>query len=67
MVILTAEQSHQLAAAPAPTFAVDPRSRRRYVVLGADAYARLQALFGETSVHDALNSTWDEAYTGEID
>lgn len=63
-VILTPEQGSQLATtAFGPAFAIDPDSRRRYVVLGADAYERLQSMFGEASVREALTVAWDDSDT----
>ena len=47
-VTLTLEQSRQLSEAANPlTYAVDPASRRRYVVLGSDVFAHAWASSGD--------------------
>ena len=54
-VTLTMEQCRQLSQAANPlTFAVDPASRRRYVVLGSDVFERMRALIGEASLQDVF-------------
>jgi hypothetical protein len=61
-VTLTSEQSRQLTEAANPySFAVDPASRRRYVLLGSDVFERLRMLVGEASLQDALAPAWGEA------
>ena len=58
-VTLTSEQSRQLSEAAKPySFAVDPASRRRYVLLGSDVFERLRMLVGEASLQDALAPAW---------
>jgi hypothetical protein len=58
-VTLTSEQSRQLLEAVKPySFAVDPASRRRYVLLGSDVFERLRMLVGEASLQDALTPMW---------
>ena len=60
-VTLTLEQSRQLSQAANPySFAVDPASRRRYVLLGSDVFERLRMLIGEASLQDALSPAWGE-------
>jgi len=60
-VTLTSEQSRQLTEAANPySFAVDPASRRRYVLLGSDVFERLRMLVGEASLQDALSPAWGE-------
>jgi hypothetical protein len=60
-VTLTHEQSRQLNEAANPySFAVDPASRRRYVLLGTDVFERLRMLIGEASLQDALSPAWAE-------
>ena len=61
-VTLTKEQSRQLSeAANAVSYAVDPASRRRYVVLGSDVFERMRSLVGEASMQDVLASVWADA------
>ena len=58
-VTLTLEQCRQLSQAANPlTYAVDPASRRRYVVLGSDVFERMRALIGEASLQDVFTHTW---------
>ena len=60
-VTLTTEQSRQLSQAANPySYAVDPASRRRYVLLGTDVFERLRMLVGEASLQDALAPVWGE-------
>jgi hypothetical protein len=60
-VTLTSEQSRQLSEAANPySFAVDPASRRRYVLLGSDVFERLRMLVGEASLQDALSPVWGD-------
>ena len=61
-VTLTSEQSRQLREAGNPySYAVDPASRRRYVLLGSDVFERLRMLVGEASLQDALSPAWGDA------
>ncbi|HKB01992.1 MAG TPA: hypothetical protein VKD90_07210 [Gemmataceae bacterium] len=61
-VTLTLEQSRQLSQAVNPlTFAVDPASRRRYVVLGSEVFERMRMLVGEATMQDVLANVWVEA------
>jgi hypothetical protein len=54
-VTLTREQCRQLSEAANPlTYAVDPASRRRYVVLGSDVFERMRAMIGEASLQDVF-------------
>ena len=56
-VTLTQEQSRQLSQAANPlTFAVDPASRRRYVLLGSDVFERVRMLIGEATLQDVFSS-----------
>jgi hypothetical protein len=58
-VTLTQEQSRQLSEAVTPlTYAVDPASRRRYVVLGSDVFERMRMAVGEATMQDVLTSVW---------
>jgi hypothetical protein len=58
-VTLTLEQSRLLSQAVNPlSFAVDPASRRRYVVLGSDVFERMRALIGEASLQDVFTHAW---------
>lgn len=60
-VTLTSEQGRQLSEAVHPySFAIDPTSRRRYVLLGSDVFERLRMLVGEASLQDALSPAWGE-------
>jgi hypothetical protein len=60
-VTLTHEQSRQLTEAAKPyNYAVDPASRRRYVLLGTDVFERLRMLVGEASLQDVLTPAWSE-------
>jgi hypothetical protein len=60
-VTLTSEQSRQLTDAAKPySFAIDPASRRRYVLLGSDVFERLRMLVGEASLQDALAPAWGD-------
>lgn len=61
-VTLTYEQSRQLSQAPNPlTYAVDPASRRRYVMLGSDVFERMRMLVGEATIQDALTAVWADS------
>ncbi|MBO0699354.1 MAG: hypothetical protein J2P46_13240 [Zavarzinella sp.] len=61
-VTLTLEQSRQLSEAANPlSFAVDPASRRRYVVLGSDVFERMRMAVGEATMQDVLANVWVEA------
>ena len=65
-VTLTHEQSRQLTEAAKPyNYAVDPASRRRYVLLGTDVFERLRMLVGEASLQDVLTPAWAESGTFE--
>jgi hypothetical protein len=58
-VTLTLEQSRQLSEAVNPlSFAVDPASRRRYVVLGSEVFERMRMLVGEATMQDVLANVW---------
>jgi hypothetical protein len=62
-VTLTQEQSHQLSQAANPlTFAVDPASRRRYVLLGSDVFERVRMLIGEATLQDVFTSARSESF-----
>jgi hypothetical protein len=61
-VTLTQEQSRQLNEAVNPlSYAVDPASRRRYVVLGSDVFERMRMAVGEATMQDVLTSVWAES------
>jgi hypothetical protein len=61
-VTLTQEQSRQLSqAANTVSYAVDPASRRRYVVLGSDVFERMRMAVGEATMQDVLSSVWAES------
>lgn len=61
-VTLTHEQSRQLSQAVTKlTYAVDPASRRRYVVLGSDVFERMRMAVGEATMQDVLTSVWADA------
>ena len=61
-VTLTQEQSRQLSEAANPlSFAVDPASRRRYVLLGSDVFERMRMAVGEATMQDVLSNVWVEA------
>ena len=61
-VTLTQEQSRQLSqAANTVSYAVDPGSRRRYVVLGSDVFERMRMAVGEATMQDVLSSVWADA------
>jgi hypothetical protein len=63
-VTLTLEQSRQLSQAVNPlTYAVDPASRRRYVLLGSDVFERVRMLVGEANLQDVFSA----AYAVEAD
>ena len=54
-VTLTQEQGRQLSEAANPlSYAVDPASRRRYVLLGSDIFERMRSLIGEASLQDVF-------------
>jgi hypothetical protein len=58
-VTLTHEQCRQLSEAANPlTYAVDPASRRRYVVLGSDVFERMRSMIGEASLQDVFTHAW---------
>jgi hypothetical protein len=58
-VTLTLEQSRQLSQAVNPlSFAVDPASRRRYVVLGSEVFERMRMVVGEATMQDVLSNVW---------
>lgn len=58
-VTLTHEQSRQLSQAVNPlTYAVDPASRRRYVLLGSDVFERVRMLIGEATLQDVFSSAF---------
>ncbi|HJZ92343.1 MAG TPA: hypothetical protein VKE40_15815 [Gemmataceae bacterium] len=60
-VTLTPEQSRQLSQAVNHlSFAVDPASRRRYVLLKADVFERMRMMVGEASMQDVLAPAWAE-------
>ena len=62
-VTLTQEQSRQLSQAANPlTFAVDPSSRRRYVLLGSDVFERVRMLIGEATLQDVFSSAHTENF-----
>jgi hypothetical protein len=46
MIELTESQQQALDTSPGPVRLVDPRTNKVYVLLGADAYERLQGLLG---------------------
>jgi hypothetical protein len=61
-VTLTLEQSRQLSEAVNPlSFAVDPASRRRYVLLGSEVFERMRMVVGEATMQDVLSNIWVEA------
>jgi hypothetical protein len=61
-VTLTQEQSRQLSQAVNPlSFAVDPASRRRYVLLGSEVFERMRMAVGEATMQDVLSNVWVEA------
>jgi hypothetical protein len=56
-VTLTHEQSRQLSQAVNPlSYAVDPASRRRYVLLGSDVFERVRMLIGEATLQDVFTT-----------
>jgi hypothetical protein len=58
-VTLTNEQSRQLSEAANPlSYAVDPASRQRYVLLGSDVFERMRMMIGEASLADVFTSAW---------
>ena len=58
-VTLTHEQSRQLSQAVNPlSYAVDPASRRRYVLLGSDVFERVRMLIGEATLQDVFTSVF---------
>jgi hypothetical protein len=62
-VTLTQEQGRQLSEAANPlTYAVDPASRRRYVLLGSDVFERMRALIGEASLQDVFTTARMERF-----
>jgi hypothetical protein len=66
-VTLTQEQSRLLSEAVNPlTYAVDPASRRRYVLLGSDVFERVRMLIGEATLQDvfAANYAFDSDESG---
>lgn len=68
-VTLTVEQGRQLSQAANPlTYAVDPASRRRYVLLGSDVFERVRMLIGEATLQDVFSNAYavdgdDSAFT----
>jgi hypothetical protein len=61
-VTLTSEQGRQLSKAANPlTYAIDPESRRRYVVLGSDVFERVRMLIGEATLQDVFTSHFTES------
>ncbi len=61
-VTLTQEQSRQIATASNPlSYAIDPTSRRRYVLLGSDVFERMRGLIGEATLQDVFTSSWAES------
>jgi hypothetical protein len=66
-VTLTHDQSRQLSQAENPlTYAVDPASRRRYVLLGSDVFERVRMLVGEANLQDIFATCWSESLEGAI-
>lgn len=58
-VTLTNEQSRQLSQAANPlSYAIDPASRRRYVLLGSDVFERVRMLIGEATLQDVFASSF---------
>lgn len=58
-VTLTHEQSRQLSEAANPlTYAVDPASRRRDVLLGSDVFERVRMIVGEANLQDVFTSCY---------
>lgn len=58
-VTLTVEQGRQLSQAANPlTYAVDPASRRRYVLLGSDVFERVRMLIGEATLQDVFSNAY---------
>jgi len=58
-VTLTQEQSRQISTASNPlSYAIDPSSRRRYVLLGSDVFERMRGLIGEATLQDVFSSAW---------
>ena len=61
-VTLTNEQSRQLSEAANPlSYAVDPASRQRYVLLGSDVFERMRMMIGEASLEDVFTAAWSPA------
>ena len=61
-VTLTNEQSRQLSEATNPlSYAVDPASRQRYVLLGSDVFERMRMMIGEASLEDVFTTAWSPA------
>ena len=61
-VTLTNEQSRQLSEAANPlSYAVDPASRQRYVLLGSDVFERMRMMIGEASLEDVFTTAWSPA------
>ena len=61
-VTLTQEQSRQLSqAVNSLSFAVDPASRRRYVLLGSEVFERMRMAVGEATMQDVLSNVWVES------
>ncbi len=58
-VTLTHEQSRQLSqAVNTLSYAVDPASRRRYVLLGSDVFERVRMLIGEATLQDVFSTVY---------
>ena len=61
-VTLTQEQSRQISLASNPlSYAVDPASRRRYVLLGSDVFERMRGLIGEATLQDVFSTSWTDS------
>lgn len=61
-VTLTQEQSRQISAASNPlSYAIDPSSRRRYVLLGSDVFERMRGLIGEATLQDVFTASWADS------
>ena len=59
MIELTEEQKQALDAEPETAWVVDPRSNTTYVLVRADAYARVKELL-EDAEDKALHKAWLE-------
>lgn len=59
---LTQEQiEHISQASNSLSYAVDPDTRRRYVLLGSDVFERMRMLIGEATLQDVFTSSWMDA------